>query len=214
MKKSILIIGAGEGLSASVAEKFGKQGYRIGLISRSTDNLSHLAEKLSRLGIPAFSATADAGNRSALSRAIGQIKQQMGSIDVLFYNAAAVRAQDILTESAKSLSHDLLVNAGGALDAVKLLHEDLKQAKGAVLITGGGLANYPHPMYGSISIGKAALHNLALQLHERLKADEIYVGTLTINNMMTADSPTHSPSLVTEQFWNLFIARDSAELEY
>jgi hypothetical protein len=35
MSKSILIIGAGEGLSASMAEKFSSQGYHIGLISFS-----------------------------------------------------------------------------------------------------------------------------------------------------------------------------------
>jgi short-subunit dehydrogenase len=214
MKKSILIIGAGEGLSTAVAEKFGEQGYRIGLISRNAENLNALAKKLSHLGFDTYFAAADAGDTEALTRATGELKQRLGGIDVLLYNAAAVKAQDILTESSASLAKDLLVNAGGALDAVKLLHEDLKLAKGAVLITGGGLANHPHPLYGSISIGKAAIRNLALQLHERLKEDGIYAGTLTINQLITPDSATHTPALVAAQFWKLFIDQDAAELSY
>jgi short-subunit dehydrogenase len=214
MSKSILIIGAGEGLSTAVAEKFGEQGYSIGLISRNAENVSALAKKISRLGFDTHFATADAGNSAALIDAISTLKQKLGNIDVLLYNAAAVKAQDILTESAESLSHDLLINAGGALEAVKFLYEDLKQVNGSVLITGGGLANHPHPLYGSISLGKAAIRNLALQLHDRLKEDRIYVGTLTINNMITPDSPTHSPQLVAEQFWNLFTFRTAPELQY
>lgn len=214
MKKSILIIGAGEGLSTAVAEKFGEQGYSIGLISRDAANVGALSKKISRLGFESHFATADAGNTASLTEAINILKEQLGGIDVLLYNAAAVKAQDILTESSESLSHDLLVNAGGALDAVKFLYQDLKEAKGAVLITGGGLANHPHSLYGSISIGKAAIRNLALQLHDRLKEDGIYVGTLTINNMITPDSLTHSPQQVAEQFWKLFTDRNAPELQY
>ncbi|PTT01860.1 short-chain dehydrogenase [Pedobacter sp. HMWF019] len=214
MSKSILIIGAGEGLSTAVAEKFGEQGYGIGLISRNLENVKALSKKISRLGYNTKFATADAGNAVSLVQAIKAIKEQLGSIDVLLYNAAAVKAQDIMTETSESLSHDLLVNAGGALDAVKFLREDLKQANGSVLITGGGLANHPHPLYGSISVGKAAIRNLALQLHERLKDEGIYVGTLTINNMITPDSATHTPQMVAEQFWKLFTEKNTAELQY
>ena len=43
MQKSILIIGAGTGLSLGVAQKFGEQGYKVGLISRNADNLEKLS---------------------------------------------------------------------------------------------------------------------------------------------------------------------------
>jgi short-subunit dehydrogenase len=214
MYKSILIIGAGEGLSTAVAEKFGEEGYSIGLISRNLENVSALSKKFSHLGYKTRFAAADAGGTVSLIKAIKSIKEQLGGIDVLLYNAAAVKAQDILTETSESLSHDIRVNAGGALDAVKFLYEDLKQAKGSVLITGGRLANHPHPLYGSVSVGKAAARNLALQLHDRLKEDGIYVGTLTVNNMISPDSTTHTPSMVAEKFWNLFTDRNAAELEY
>lgn len=214
MKKSIVIIGAGEGLSISVAKKFGKQGYQIGLISRNAENGNALSKILSTLGYTSYFSAADAGNKNSLETAINDLKQKLGGIDVLLYNAAVFKEQDILTASSESLSEDFKVNVGGALDAVKFLYEDLKKNKGSVLITGGGLSSYPHPMYGSLSIGKAGIRNLAIQLNERLKDDGIYVGTLTVNNYMNAESATHTPDMVAEQFWNLFINKDAAELQY
>ena len=56
------------------------------------------------------------------------------------------------------------VNVGAALESIKFLYNDLKSNGGAVLLTGGGLANHPHHMYGSLSIGKADIRNLALRL--------------------------------------------------
>ena len=54
--KSILIIGAGTGLSLGVARKFGKQGFKVGLISRSKSNLEKLAETLNTEGIESYYA--------------------------------------------------------------------------------------------------------------------------------------------------------------
>ena len=44
--KAILIIGAGTGLSLGVARKFGRQGFNVGLISRSKSNLENLTDIL------------------------------------------------------------------------------------------------------------------------------------------------------------------------
>ena len=99
------------------------------------------------------------------------------------------------------------------MESVKFLYNDLKKNGGAVIFTGGGLANHPHPMYGSLSIGKAGIRNLALQLHDPLKADGIYLGTLTITNEVTPDSETHSFDIVADKFWELFANRSEVESE-
>jgi short chain dehydrogenase len=159
MSKSILIIGAGPGISTAVAQKFGQNGYSIGLINRNAETARAIINGLAEKGIIAFSSTADVADTAALQAAI----------------------------------------------------TDLKQKLGAVLLTGGGLANHPHPMYGSLSIGKAGIRNLALQLHDPLKADGIYLGTLTITNTVTPNSATHSFDIVVDKFWELFLNRSEAE---
>jgi len=82
------------------------------------------------------------------------------------------------------------------------------------LFTGGGLATHPNVQVGSLSIGKAALKNLALQLHEVMKVENIYVGTLTVNNAISKDSETHSPKILAEMYWEMYEKRSDAEIQY
>ena len=49
-RQHILIIGAGPGLSTSIARRFGREGYAVTLVARNEQNLSTLAGQL-RLGI-------------------------------------------------------------------------------------------------------------------------------------------------------------------
>lgn len=212
MSKAILIIGAGKGISLSVAEKFGNEGYTIGLISRTEASNLNLKQQLSRKNIKAFSAEADAGNKEQLARAIALIKKDVGEVTVLFYNAAVMKRKEILLEDASTLADDFKVNVGGALDSVNILLSDLKATQGTVIFTGGGLANYPNPLVGSLSIGKAGIRNLALQLHQQLKAYNIFAGTLTINNGVSPESATHTPSLAAEKVWELAERRGDVEV--
>jgi len=211
MSKSILIIGAGPGIGTAMAQKFGQNGYSIGLINRNAETAKAIINGLAGKGIIAFSSTADVADTAALQGAITDLKQKLGGINVLLYNAAAIKVKDILSETAEELAADFKVNVGGALESIKFLYNDLKTNGGAVLLTGGGLAIHPHPMYGSLAIGKAGIRSLALQLHAPLKADGIYLGTLTINNTVTPDSATHSFDIVAEKFWELFMNRSRVE---
>jgi short-subunit dehydrogenase len=214
MSKSILIIGAGPGISTAMAEKFGHNGYSIGLINRNADTAKAIVDGLATQGITAFSSTADIANTAELQKSITDLKEKLGGVNVLLYNAAAVRVKDILLETADELAADFRVNVGGAVESIKFLYNELKKNKGSVLLTGGGLSIHPHHMYGSLSIGKAGIRSLALQLHDPLKADGIYAGTLTITDTVTTDGATHSYAIVADKFWELFTNGSEAELVY
>jgi len=115
--KTILIIGAGTGLSLGVARKFGKQGFIVGLISRSESNLEKLNDILKSENIQSYYAPADVRNTESLKEAISKLRNNVGSIDVLFYNVADVKAKDILEETSASLIDDFSRNVAAALDA-------------------------------------------------------------------------------------------------
>lgn len=214
MAKNVIIIGSGPGLSAGIAEKFGKEGFSIGLISRNAENLSKQAGELKTLGIEAHFATADAYNKDSLANAISHLQSKMGTIHTLVYNAATLKMKGIMDETAEELVDDFKISVANAFHSVKLLHKDLKENQGVVLLTGGGFANNPSPQFGSLSLGKASLRNLAFQLNEVLKADNIYVGTVTINGYIQSNSETHSPRIVAEQFWQLHQQRNQAEIQF
>ena len=46
MRNSVLIVGAGKGLSSSLARLFNSQGYRVGLVARDINKIKHLSEEI------------------------------------------------------------------------------------------------------------------------------------------------------------------------
>lgn len=209
--KSILIIGAGPGLSRGVAQKFAAEGFSISLISRNAQNLEKLQQELLAEGITVNYAAADAGNVQQLGNAIKTLSAQAGGFDVVLYNAAVVKAADILTETSESLTQEFTTNVANALHALQQAYEGLKQKQGAFLLTGGGFGIHPSAAYGSLSIGKAGIRSLAYQLHERLKEDNVYVGLLTVAGLISPESGTHSPQVLANLFWKLYSERDAVE---
>ncbi|MFD2918878.1 SDR family NAD(P)-dependent oxidoreductase [Terrimonas rubra] len=214
MNKNIIIVGAGPNLSLGIAEKFAEKNFSIGLISRNEEKLKAQIENFKAKGVKAEYAVADAYNTLQIENAVARLAIKMGSVDVLLYNAAAMKYKNIIDETADDLTDDFKMSVANAFHCVKILHQQLKETNGAVLFTGGGLALYPNVQVGSLSVTKAALRNLAIQLHEVLKEDGIYVGTLTVNNTIRPDSETHSPKILAEKFWEMYTDRAQAELQY
>ena len=212
MKKGIIVVGMGQGLSMGIAEKFGQEGYKIGMISRSADKLAAFQSELAKQDIEAVFATADVGDTTALTAALENLKLQMGRVDVLEYNAVDYRMKPIMEETAADLTKGFQISVANALSATQTLLSELKANQGAVLLTGGGSANYPSPAMASISLGKAGIKNLAYQLHEVLKAEGIYVGTVTISGWIQPNSPTHSPQILADLFWQLNMERSQVEI--
>lgn len=214
MTKNVIIIGAGPGLSTGLAEKFGKEGFAIGLISRNADKLKLQVQGLEQQGVKAYFATADAYNKDSLSNAIASLQTQMGTIHTLIYNAAALKMKQLMDETTDELVDDFKISVANAFHSVKILYHDLKENKGVVLLTGGSFALNPSPQFGSLSLGKASLRSLAFQLNEVLKSDDIYVGTVTINGYIHHGSETHSPRILAEKFWELRQNRAEIEIQY
>jgi short-subunit dehydrogenase len=212
MKKNIVIVGMGPGLSQAVARRFGREGYQVGMIARSLDKLQELKHALEADGVVAYGSVADASDSHALVKALDVLKASLGSIDALHYNAVDMRMVHILEDDPEALVNGFRTSVVNALVAVKHLRSELAASKGSVLITGGGSANFPQPEMGTISLGKAGVRNLAFQLNKALKSDGIYVGTLTVSGWIHPDSTTHSPDLLAGKFWQLFTEKSVVEI--
>ena len=214
MNKNIIIIGLGPKLGFAMAKKFGENGFAVGLISRNESALKERATQLQEQGIHVFYHTADAYDKDELEVAISSLKKKMGIIDVLFYNAAGMKRKNLLSEETEDLVKDFRLNVAHVFHSVQYLLDDLRQTKGTVLLTGGGFSLNPNHEFGSLSLGKAGLRNLALQLNEALKEDDIYVGTLTINGHIQGESNLYSPSILANMFWEMYMSRIDAEIQY
>lgn len=214
MKKSILIIGAGPGLSQGIAEKFGSAGFSVSLISRNVTNLENLKKDISQSGTEVNYAVADAGNAEELKQAISTLTESTGGFDVVLYNVVVVTQKDILEENAVDLAREFTLNVAHALVSLQATYSSLKERKGVFLLTGGGFAYHPNAQYGSLSLGKASLRNLAYQLNERLKTEGIFAGLVSVAGQISKESTTHSPAILAEDFFKLYQERNVAEIQH
>lgn len=99
MKKLITIIGSGTGISQGVAEKFGKEGFKVALIARTEAKLQEQVKQLESQGISATYVVADVANAESLKNALFQIRNTEGHAEVILYNAAAVSVMDVLDQT-------------------------------------------------------------------------------------------------------------------
>jgi hypothetical protein len=86
---------------------------------------------------------------------------------------------------------------------------------GTILLTGGGYAVNPHPDYISLSIGKAGVRALTLDLFDSFKEKLVNIASVTVS---TNVSPESKEALdISESFWKLYNENSgtwTAELTY
>lgn len=209
--KLITIVGMGDNLGLALARLFGKNGFTVAMVSRSSEKLEYFQKLLDDEGVEAYYYTADVINEAEFRSVFGYIQGSLGNPDVLIYNAASVRRSDLLREIPSQLLHDFQVNVIGAIVAVQQVLPAMKARKeGKIFFTGGGLSIFPNWQYGSLGIGKAGLRNAAYSLHQELKAKNIHVATVTICGAINHQDEKYNPTAVAEQFWALYLQKQEA----
>lgn len=227
MSKTIVICGYGPGISDAVARKFGAEGYRVALVARRADKLEAGVAALKEKGISAAAFVTDLGDAAAVQAMIASVHATLGPIAVVHYNAYTGGAGDLTTASADALRRSFDVSVGGLVAAVQAAHADLKAAKGAVLVTGGGFCLYDPRIdamatqfqAADLAIGKAAQHKLTGLLAAKLKADDIYVGEVVVMGMVKGtafDSGNASLDAndIAAKFWDLSQSRDTLSVHF
>jgi NAD(P)-dependent dehydrogenase (short-subunit alcohol dehydrogenase family) len=178
----------------ALARRFGREGFRIGLVARPGDPLD--APGALVLG-------ADAGDPEALDQALRRLSSWGGEPEVAVYNASRGLAAPAADLQDPQLLADFQVNVASALACARwALPPMRRRRRGTLLFTGGGLALHPGPGAASLSLGKAALRSLALSLAQELEEDGVHAATVTIRGFIQEGSPFDADT-VAQAFWEL-----------
>lgn len=222
MAKTLVIVGFGPGNATAVAEKFGAEGFSIALVGRDKDRLAAGVSALKARGITASAFQGDAAEPGEMRAALDKIRAELGSINVINWNAALGSADggDILTADPTAVRRVFDVAVFGLLATVNEVLLDLKNAgDGAILITNGGFGDLAPEADETaiklnvmgIALANAAKNKLAGLLAQRLKGDGIYVGEVIIYGAVKR-SPTDNgvdPTSVANAFWDLYRSRSN-----
>ena len=190
-------------MGLAIAKRFGREGFTLALVARRAEALAEYKATLQEEGFTAHSYPADAVDPVSLTTVFAQIKTDLGDPAVLVYNAMIFRETQPSELAPDDLVTDFQVNVAGALICAQQVIPAMKaRGSGTILLTGGGLALRPYPLYASLATGKAALRNLAYSLHAELAEAGIHVATVTIAGYVQPG--THfDPDLIAEEYWKL-----------
>jgi len=176
-----LIIGAGSGLSASLARRFRAKGLRVSLAARSTDDLGTLAAETG-----ASLHTCDAADHRAVAALFSALDAGAGggagAPDVVVYNPSARVRGPVAALDPEAVTEAVRVTALGAFYAAREAAIRMEPAgHGAILFTGAsaGVKGYPHS--APFAMGKFALRGLAQSLARELHPKGIHIGHFVID---------------------------------
>jgi NAD(P)-dependent dehydrogenase (short-subunit alcohol dehydrogenase family) len=206
--ESALIVGAGHGLSASLARLLVKQGLAVAIAARDTAKLAPLCAET---GARAFAC--DAQDEAQVPRLFADVEREQGAPDVVVYNASA-RSRGPLVELAPAdVQRALQVCAFGAfLVAQQAAARMLPQGHGAILFTGASASVKGYAQSAPFAMGKFALRGLAQSLARELSPQGIHVAHFVIDGGIRGpghrDDPARpdallEPDAIALSYWNV-----------
>lgn len=184
----ILVVGAGPGVSASVARRFAREGYDVALLGRDEGPVAALAGELRARGVRVETRVADVTDVEAARTALTGLAQTHGRVDVLHFNPSAFRERDPLELSVDDLLADVALGVGALLTAVQATRPFLQHG-GRVTVTGSMAADRPWHRAASLGVQKAGVRNLVHSLDATLRDEGIRAVSVTVRGTLATDGP-------------------------
>jgi NAD(P)-dependent dehydrogenase (short-subunit alcohol dehydrogenase family) len=212
----IAILGAGQGMGQAIGKLFGKQGYKVALLSRDQTKLAPVVAELAAAGIEAAAFRADVTDADSIKSGLAAVKARFGAIDVLEYSPSNAT---LPMASASQITRDTLqpwfdFQLFGAITAIaEVLPEMLERNSGTILVTTGASSVRPEMGYSAFAaagVAMGALRNLAFALHAEVAPSGVQVGHVAIGTFIgqTAES---SADAIAPLYWDLHTERDVLE---
>ena len=175
--KNALIVGAGPGLSSSVARKLAARGVKVALAARSLETNQALAEAI---GGRAYRC--DASKDDAVAALFEAVEEDFGAPDFVLYNASARARGPLIELVPDAVEKALLVSAfGGFLVAREAAIRMQAAGGGAIFFTGASASVKGYPQSAPVAMGKFALRGLAQSIARELQPKNIHVAHFVID---------------------------------
>jgi short-subunit dehydrogenase len=172
-----LIVGAGSGLSASLARTLAKEGYQIALAARSVDKLDSLCQET---GAKAFAC--DASKPDDVESLFKSVDGLNTNLNAVVYNASFRTRGPLIELNPPEVEKALMVSAYAAfLVAQQAAKRMLPRNRGAILFTGASAGIKGYPRSAPFAMGKFALRGFAQSIARELAPQGIHVAHFVID---------------------------------
>lgn len=175
--RTALIVGAGSGISASVARRLSALGVKVGLAARDTGKLAALAGET---GAALFSV--DASDAKAVAALFEDADNRLGEPDIVLYNASARAHGPIADIDPAAVERAVAISAlGGFFVVQQAARRMTPRGRGVILLTGASASVKGFPLSSAFAMGKFALRGLAQSAAREFGPKGIHVAHFVID---------------------------------
>lgn len=205
----IAIIGAGPGLGAAVARKFGREGFSVALISRDQLKLDALAAELEADGVTARGYAADVLEPAALEVALARAAAELGPVAALQYSPLPSRdyLKPVLDLTPELALEALQFSALGLIRAVRTVLPSMRETgDGSIILINGGTSVKARAGFAGTSVAFPAESAYGEMLHDALEDEGIRVRQLVIPGGIPKLQLPNGIDDVASRIWELHAA--------
>jgi len=190
MSESVLIVGAGSGLSASLARLCNSNGMKVVLAARNIKKLDSLKEEIN-----AETLSCDAGDIQSVYSLFELIDKSIGTPNLVIYNPSVRIKGSIIDIDAEETRSAINITCFGAfLVAQQAAKRMLSRGSGSIFFTGASAGVKGFANSSVFAMGKFGLRGLAQSLARELHPKNIHIGHFVI------DGGIQSKNNITNQF--------------
>lgn len=185
-RKNVLITGGSRGLGLLLAQEFSRRGAHVAICARDADELERARLVLAQRGFQVMPLVCDINVQEEVLAVVRNVRNQLGSIDVLVNNAGTVSVGPMSVMSLEDYQESLDTHFWGPLYAIlAVLPEMRRRGQGRIVNISsiGGKVSVPHLL--PYSAGKFALTGFSEGLRTEAIKDNIYVTTVCPGLMRT-----------------------------
>ncbi|TDN45456.1 short subunit dehydrogenase [Curtobacterium flaccumfaciens] len=207
---TIAIVGAGKGLGLAVADRFGREGFSIALLSRNQSRLDELARSLQDHGYEAAGFATNVRDQDSLRGALERATEQLGPIEVLQYSPLPAKEymRPVLETTADDLVGPIEFSVYGSVTAVRQVLPGMRAlGHGTILFVNGGSAVRPGARVTGTSVAFAGESAYAQLLHDAVRPEQVHVGQLIIPFGIDDGQPEHSGASIADRLWAIHTER-------
>jgi len=182
MGNSVLIVGAGLGLSASLARLFAREGMSVALAARNIAKLEPIADETR-----ASLHQCDAGNIEDVNQLFTALDDSIGTPEIVIYNPStrvSGAIQDLDPEKTKEAIN--ITCYGAFLVAQQASKRMLERGHGSIFFTGATAGVRGFANSSVFAMGKFGLRGLAQSLARELHPKNIHIGHFVIDGGIRA----------------------------
>lgn len=199
---TVVIVGAGPGVGAATARRFGREGYRIGMIARTEARLETMVDELNAAGIVAAGVAADARNADDLRSALDALRAELGHVRVISYSPlpAAETIKPVTEMSVENVEASLRLGVLGSVAVVGWALPEMRRSRdSSVLFTTGSAVIRPNPARATIGIVNAAQATYYRMLNQALAAEGVHAQHFIVVGPI--GQAGHDPDAIADALW-------------